>query len=88
MDTTTKSKKFRRFNRSTGFAEGMARIEVDEFVKAFDYRTSMDKGGDVILLYNNLRALPDDERIVDQIISGRDGLPLLSAEHAIENMIT
>ena len=45
----------------------------------------MDKGGDVILLYNNKDALPDDERIADQITnSGRDGLPLLSAEHATE----
>ena len=64
----------------------MARIEKDEFVTTFDYGTPMDKGGEVILMYNTDKAIPTGVQIANEVRnSNRDGLPLLSVADATAN---
>ena len=56
-----------RFDESTGYAHGMARMSKEEFVSVFDYGTPTDgvpnnEGShDVLLLYNSKAALPKDD---------------------------
>ena len=75
---------YKRFDQSTGQAVGMARIDKGEFVKKFDYGTPIDTGGEVILMYNNVRGLPQNGMAESVQSANKDGLPLLSVNDATE----
>ena len=85
-EDTSSTQSYKRFDRTTKQAVGMARIDKDQFMKQFDYGTPADKGGEVILMYNTQRAIPKDETIADMVSkSDRDGLPLLNVDDATVN---
>lgn len=83
-------------SKVAGYAQGMARVQKDDFLTKFDYGPPMDKGfgsktSDVLLLYNTVGSTPthpDTAHVVRYDIAGGTGIPSLDVDDATENCHT
>lgn len=68
------------------YMKGMARVNKDEFVKAYDFGTPQDTGGEVMIIYNHDQTLPSDRKKADVVSKERgEGVALLDTQSATEN---